>query len=135
IRAAHVKSQQTADAIASELATSFMFTGDPHFQDRYVDEIQKITAADLARVARQYLVRERLITTALLPAEFTGAAGYAKAEDLLRAAAPTTQKSTTAPSDQVITRVELGNGITLLHKRISTTPLVVMTMYSLGGVT
>jgi zinc protease len=134
LRASHVKSLQTADAIAAELATSFMFTGDPHFQDRYIEEIEKVTPAELQRVAKEYLDPAKLVTTAMLPTEFVGAAGYLKAEELLRAAAPTTKPTTTAPGSDVVTRVELNNGITLLHKRIATSPLVVMTMSSLGGV-
>ncbi len=34
-----------------------------------------------------------------------------------------------------VQRVELDNGVILLLKRITTSPLVVMNMYSLGGVT
>src|SRR4029079_12304202 len=43
---------------------------------------------------------------------------------------------TTAPAAHpVVTRVPLENGLVLLHKRVATTPLVVMSMYALGGVT
>src|SRR5207253_8658258 len=57
------------------------------------------------------------------------------AQDLIRAAVPTTQQSTAQPAAGAVARVQLDNGIILLHKRITTTPLVVMSMYSLGGVT
>jgi zinc protease len=135
LKTQRVRAQQTADDIAADLATNYLFTGDAHFNDKYIDEIQKVTAEQLQEMARKYLNRDALITTALIPAEYTGGGSYAKAEDLLRAAVPTTQRATTAPADSAITRVELSNGVTLLHKRITTTPLVVMTMYSLGGVT
>ena len=135
LRASHIKSMQTAEAVASDLATSYMFTGDIHFNDRYVEKISNVTGEQLQAVARKYFGRQKLITTALLPAEFVGAAGMSKAEDLLRQAAPTTQKSTTAPSDEIATRVELENGTILIHKRIATTPLVTISMYSLGGLT
>jgi zinc protease len=135
IRTQHIKSMQTAEAVASDLATSFMFTGDIHFNDRYVEKIGDVTAEQLQAVAKKYFDRQKLITTCLLPAEAVGAAGLPKAEDLLRQAAPTTQKSTTAGTDEQITRVELDNGLILLHKRVATTPLVTMTMYGLGGLT
>jgi len=77
-----------------------------------------------------------LLTTALLPAEWAGAAGLPKAEDLLRSqgATPSEKIKDRQPSGQVV-RAQLDNGTVLLLKRISTSPLVVMQMYSLGGVT
>ena len=135
VRTNHIKTMQTAENVASDLATSYMFTDDIHFNDRYVERIDKVTAEQLQAMAKKYLVRQRLITTALLPAEFVGAAGMSKAEDLLRQAAPTTRKSAAAPGEEVVSRVELENGTILIHKRITTTPLVTISMYSLGGLT
>jgi zinc protease len=135
LRTNHIRSLQTSEGVASDLATSYMFTRDIHFNDRYVQRVDEVTAEQLQAMARKYLDPQKLITTALLPEEFVGAAGIAKAEDLLRAAAPTTKRATTAPSDEVVTRVELDNSTILLHKRIATTPLVTISMYSLGGLT
>ncbi len=134
MRVARVKSLQTVEDISTSLADDFMSTGDPHFSDRYVDRIEKITAADLQEVARRYLDRTRLMTTLLLPAESVGAEGLPKAEDLIRPAAPTTQAKSKEVASEV-QKADLGNGVTLLVKRIATSPLVVMNMYSLGGVT
>ncbi|HEX3358394.1 MAG TPA: pitrilysin family protein [Tepidisphaeraceae bacterium] len=134
IRTTHIKSMQTAEEVASDLATSYMFTGDIHFNDRYVEKISQVTGEQLMAIANKYLDRRKLITSSLLPAEYVGAAGLPKAEDLLRAAAPTTKSATTAPSEQ-ITRVELENGTVLIHKQIATTPLVTISLYSLGGLT
>jgi zinc protease len=135
MRTSHIKSMQTAENVASDLATSYMFTDDIHFNDRYVQRVDAVTADQLQAMAKKYLVRQSLITTALLPQEFVGAAGMAKAEDVLREAAPTTKQSTATASDQPATRVELENGTILIHKRITTTPLVTISMYSLGGLT
>ncbi len=133
LRTQHIKSMQTAEEVASDLATSYMFTGDIHFNDRYVEKISQISADQLQAAARKYFDHQKLITTCLLPREYVGAAGLPKAEDLLRAAAPTT-KPTTAPAENPVTRVELENGTVLIHKRITTTPLVTINLYSLGGV-
>ena len=43
-----------------------------------------MTAEDLQAAARKYLDRGRLLTTAMLPAEYVGGQGLPKAEDLLR---------------------------------------------------
>ena len=41
MRTAHIKSMQTAEEVASDLATSYMFTDDIHFNDLYVDRIEQ----------------------------------------------------------------------------------------------
>ncbi|HEV2293366.1 MAG TPA: pitrilysin family protein [Tepidisphaeraceae bacterium] len=134
VRTDRVKSQQTAEQIAASMAIDFMNTGDPHFTDRYVKRIGETTAEEVQAVAKKYFDRSKLLTTVMLPAEYVGAQGLPKAEDLIRAVAPTT-----APAPEVaetkITRTELSNGTILLHKRITTSPLVVMHMYALGGLT
>ncbi len=111
-----------------------MSAADPHFSDKYVERIEKVTAEQLQEVAKRYCVPSRLITTLLVPSEAPGAAGLAKAEDLIRPAAATTQATEkTVVSD--VQRTVLDNGVVLLVKRITTSPLVVLNMYSLGGVT
>jgi zinc protease len=134
LKVGRVKSLQTVEEISTSLADDFLSTGDPHFSDRYVDRIDKVTASDLQDAARRYLDRNRLMTTLLLPAEAVGSEGLAKAEELIRPAAPTTQAGSKEVASAV-KRIELDNGVVLLIKRISTSPLVVMHMYSLGGVT
>lgn len=134
MRVARVKRLQTSEEVAASLAEDFMSTGDPHFSDRYVDAIQAVTNDEIMAVASRYFDRQRLLTSALLPAEFVGAEGLPRAEDLLRRAAPTTQAVAENP-ESAVKRVELPDGTILLAKRISTTPLVVMQMYALGGLT
>jgi zinc protease len=134
MKVARVKRLQTAEEVAASLAEDFMRTGDVHFSDRYVARIQAVTNDDIKAVANRYFDRQRLLTAALLPAEFVGAAGLPKAEDLLRRAAPTTRAVAENPASDV-KRVDLPDGTILLTKRISTSPLVVMNMYALGGLT
>lgn len=134
LRADRVKGLQTAEEVASSLASDYLSTGDPHFTDRYLDRIDKVSAADLQAVARKYLLRERLLTTALLPADAPGSAGLPSAEALLRAAVPTTQPAT-QPASTGVTKITLKNGTVLLVKRVATSPVVSLQMFSLGGVT
>lgn len=136
-KANHVKQMQTSEDIGGMMATDFMMTGDPHFSARYVERIDAVTAEQLAAVANRYINKNVLVTTALLPEEFVGAAGLPKAEDLLRGAgaAGATTKPAGATGESPVSRIELDDGTVLLHKRIATSPLVVIQTYALGGVT
>jgi len=138
IKIGHLKGMQTSQDVAATMATDYLATGDAHFSDFYVDRIGAVTADQLRDVARRYLVKERLLTTALLPREAVGAAGLPKAEDLLRSQPATSQPSELAgaqPQATEVTKTVLDNGLVVLHRRITTTPLVEINMYALGGVT
>lgn len=136
MRAQFVKRRTTAEDMSSAIEEDLRMTGDPSFSEKYIDRIEHITQRQIQAVARKYFNRQTLLTTALFPAEWAGAAGLPKAEDLLRSqgATPSEKSKQNQPSGQVV-RAELDNGTVLLLKRISTSPLVVMQMYSLGGVT
>jgi zinc protease len=134
MKVAHVKANQTVEDIASNLADDFMSTSDLHFSDRYVDRIEAVTPLQMQIAARTYFNKSRLITTLMLPSEYVGAAGLPKAEQVIRPATPTTQATTTQVAGAV-RKVQLENGTTLLIKRITTSPLVNINMYGLGGVT
>jgi zinc protease len=136
IKIGHLKAMQTSQDVAATLATDYLDTGDAHFSDAYVDRIESVTADQVKEAAQKYLVSGRLITTALLPREAVGAGGLPKAEDLLR------HQAVTRPSEMesaqvagAASRTVLDNGIVLIHKRITTTPLININMYALGGVT
>jgi zinc protease len=135
MKAGRIRSLQTSEDIAASLANDYMGTGDPHFGERYLERMMEVTPEQVQAMARKYLDPSRLVTTALLPAEYVGSAGLPKATDLLRPATPTTKDEGAPDAESKITRVELPNGAILLHKRISTTPLVYANMYSLGGLT
>jgi zinc protease len=134
LKVAHVKSMQTVEDISTGLADDFMSTTDLHFSDRYVERIQAVTATDLMNAAKKYFYKSRLLTTLMLPSEFTGAQGLPKAEELIRPASPTAQP-VTAEAASAVRKVELDNGTILLLKRTGTSPLININMYSLGGVT
>jgi len=122
----------TSDSVGESMANDFMGSGDAHFSDRYVARIQDVTPVELTHVAKKYLDRNRMLTSVLLPSEYVGAAGLPKAEDLIRQSAPTTKPADEHPASQIV-RSELPNGTILLTKRISTSPLVAIQMFSLGG--
>lgn len=129
-----LRQMDTAEEIAASMATDYLSSGDPHFSDRYVKQIEQVTAEQVKQVAQKYFDRNRLLTTALLPAEYVGAAGMPKAEDLLRPVAPTTRPVEATPAT-AITRTVLEDGTILLAKQMPASPLVSVQMYALGGIT
>jgi zinc protease len=142
MKMARLKGMQTSADVAASLATDYLSSGDPHFQDRYVDRVAQVTAAQVQAAAVKYLDPGKLITTVMLPAEAVGTEGLPKAEDLIRPAmqAQLPGATSSSPAEQSagpssVQRFVLDNGTVLLVKRFTNTPLVTVRMYSLGGVT
>jgi len=132
-RTARAFAQQTSAQIAAATATDYMSTGDAHFSDRYVHRMQEVTAEQVRDVARRYLDRWRLLTTALVPEETARGRGLPAAMALLRGAATT--QATAAEAKSQVTRLVLDDGTIVLLKRMSGSPVAAIHMYSLGGVT
>jgi zinc protease len=135
LRSAHIRQTQKAEDIAGTMGDDYMATGNPHFSDLYLKRIDELKASDLQAVARKYFNRGTLMTTALFPAEFAATAGMPKVEEVLRQAATTQQVAGAKGSETKVERFVLDNGTILLAKRIPTSPIVVMNMYGLGGLT
>jgi zinc protease len=113
----HLFAQQRVQAAASSLATSFLATGDPLFDDYYVARIQKVTAEEIREVARRYFVPERLCRVVIAPK------GYQM---------PRVETG----KDLVETPVQLHrlpNGLRVLVKRQAHLPIVNLQVYVLGG--
>lgn len=128
--------QQTSENVAESLATDWMASGDPHFGDRYVERMEQVTTEQIQDAARKYLDVSRLLTTAMLPSEAVAeAGGLAKAEQMLRNATPAAPDASRETGPAEVTRVELNDNVTLLVKRVDQAPIVVISMYSVGGVT
>jgi zinc protease len=136
LRSAHIHQLEKVEDVAATLGDDFMTTGNPHFSDVYLKRIDELKAKDLRAVARKYFDRNKLLTTALFPAEYVGSQGLPKVEDILRPTATTQAiaQSKTPSSDQV-QRSVLDDGTVLLVKRISSSPLVAVQMYTPGGLT
>lgn len=135
LRSAHIAQVQKAEDLAGELADDYMTTGNPHFSDIYLERIDRLKAKDLQAAAKKYFNRARLLTTALLPAEYAGASGLPKAEDILRPTATNAELAQKPAGASEVQRTVLDDGTVLLVKRISTSPLVAVQMYAVGGLT
>lgn len=119
--AEYVQSLQKVDSLASMMASDLMATGDPHFSARYVDEIQKVTAEDIQRVAAKYLRPESLVSTLVAPRD----------ADLAEWEQATATKALGQPGQ--IRMVTLDNGLRVLLQENPATPTVSVQFYALGG--
>ena len=68
ILTAAIRGRETADGKASTLAQAVIIDGDPKAADRQLAEVAAVTAADVQRVARRYLVDTQSATVRYLPA-------------------------------------------------------------------
>lgn len=64
---AALKQRETAEGKASLIANSVIVDGDPSAADRQIAAVQKVTAADIQRVARAYLKDSQSATIRYLP--------------------------------------------------------------------
>jgi zinc protease len=117
--AEHVFQQQTVENQAEMLSESFRSTGDALFDAHYVEGIQKVTADQIAAVARKYFLPHSLNTVTIEPH------GSAKARGIT-----SEEKDNETP----ILKKQLANGLTVLLKRQSALPLVTIQAYAKGGV-
>ncbi len=108
---------QTIQAQADNLAQSYIATGDPLFDNTYVEQIKKVTAQDVQRVARKYLVPERFNKVVITP--------LGKSQQATQSAADAVNSP--------IKQLTLDNGVTVLTKQIPNLPLVSMQVYVKGG--
>lgn len=116
----HIFSNQSANAIASSLATAYLATGDPYFDELYVREIQRVTRKDVLRAARDYLRRDRVTVAVITPPRAT----------------PKQEEAYEAPrrlKDSKIVRRVLPNGMILLTKKNETVPIVSFQLFGKGG--
>jgi zinc protease len=117
ITADFVFSKQSMAEMASSLASSLAATGDPYFDSSYVERIKAVSPEDIQRVARDYLKREASTVAVLSPPQ--------KSSDA--------RVNTATGSVGEITKVRLGNGLTVLLKRNATVPIVDFQVFGLGG--
>ncbi len=110
--------RQTADALASSMGVNDLDTGDPAFDDLYLERIQRIGADDIRRVAGIYFGESSTCVTLVRPPRSAGASSTAAER---------------ASEGQTL-RMVLDNGVVVLAKRVPGEPLVSVQGYFLGGV-
>ncbi|MCC7192574.1 MAG: insulinase family protein [Phycisphaeraceae bacterium] len=145
---------QSVQAIANQLASDVIGTGDPDYFQHYSDSIQKITAEEVQAAARKFLDPNRLITIRLMPqprgqklppmtrpADEGKPDGMTEAVNLdnsqliarIRKATAEKRSSNEAITLGPIHRYVLPNGLRLLVQKSTVVPAVAVQMYQLGG--
>jgi len=116
----HIFGKETAEEMASSLASSYFDTGDPYFDEHYVEKVRQVTREDVLRVARRYLVPEAMTVAAVLPVSTPS-----------ETTAPAPLAS--APKDKGPSLVRLDNGLRVLLLEDHRLPVVTLQLYGIGG--
>lgn len=137
IQAETVYQRETVQGIARKLGYFELVAKGAEFEQRYLERIRSVTAADVRAAAEQYLSPSAFTVSALMPTAHEGAldlervkASVARVVDELDA---TYRRPTVAAGPLGVTRVELDNGAKLLVLPDSTVPLVSVRSASVGG--
>jgi len=109
--------RKTMEGQAQDLGSSWMAAADLHFSERYLAAVQRLTPADLLRVARTYLQRNGQTTYVLQPVGEV-------AEKPTRAA---------AVAENPVRLLHLSNGLRVLVKEDHRLPFVEFRAAFLGG--
>ena len=117
----HVFALQQCEEVAADLGTNALLVGEPDFSERYVRNIQQVSAADVRRVAAAYLRPEVVTVTTVRPKPEAKAEG-----ETARPAAPPPVRP------RIIHRL-LPNGVRLLLCPIPGHPTVSIKMLMRGG--
>ena len=114
----HISGLQTVQNQAGQIGLDLLATGDAHFSDAYVDNIQKVTRAQILDVARRYVDHQKLCLTMLLPGKLAPDPGSA------------TTVQARAYRASIFT---LKNGLRVILRPNKAVPLVSMQIYFRGG--
>ncbi|MEI6033496.1 MAG: pitrilysin family protein [Verrucomicrobiae bacterium] len=107
----------TARGIASDLGSNWLLTRNLNFSKHYLDQIGKVTADDVRRVAQEYLRPDRLSSTSLNPPGTLAKAGGISGEPLAGG----------------IKKFTLPNGLRLLVREDHRLPLISIHAVFRGG--
>lgn len=110
--------RKTMQGQAQDLGGNWLAAGDLNFSARYLAAVQRVTPADLQRVARHYLNSENRTLYALLPEGTT----------------PKSASAAESNADQAIQKFTLANGLRLLVKEDHRLPFVEFRAVFQGGV-
>ncbi len=117
-----VFSKESVEEMASSLASSYLETGDPYFDDEYVEGIKAVKKEDVQRVARKYLNFNVVNIVTLKPEKAHQEIASSKA----------TKKKKVAHSSKV-EKIVLPNGLTVLLKENHEVPVCAIQLYGKGG--
>jgi zinc protease len=117
--AQHVFEKESVSAKAASLASSYLLSGNPYFEEEYVDGISSVTVQEVQAVAQRYLVDNRMNVAVIKPAH----------TEVQNAAA------TQCPPPHIppVEFNRMPNGLKTLIKQDVTLPFVTMQLWGAGG--
>lgn len=119
--AQHIFGKETSAAMASSLASSYFDTGNPYFDDTYVEGIRRVTPERVKAVANQYLNIDRISVAVANPL---------KTQETAESGEIGPRKTSEATA---VDFKQLPTGLKVLVKRDTSLPRVTIQLYGLGG--
>lgn len=119
--ARHVFHKETVSAQAASLASSWFDTGDPYFDDAYVEAVRRVTAEDVRDVAKRYLHVDRRNVAVLQPRAVKESSGTAEGA------------GTAGAENRGMEFRKLPNGLGILLKADGSLPAATIQLYGRGG--
>ena len=128
--------RESVSGMARKLGSAQLATGDPGFEDAYLERIAAATREDLLRAAQQWLDPERLSLVAVMP-EAAAKPARAALEAAIASGAGRTARRFAAPTrasaPERISAYELPNGVRAFVLPRREVPVVAVRAAALGG--
>ncbi len=146
----HIMAKMTAEGLAGNLGSDWFTAGDLDFSETYTEHIQQVSADEVLRVAKKYLVAQKLNTGVMHPKpKAEAAAKVAKADHAAEEAAklkalndelaalkarPEVKDANLLAEKAVFEFALKENGLRIVVKEDASLPVVSISMAGLGGV-
>jgi zinc protease len=115
----HVFENESVSARASSLASSYLLSGNPYFDDEYVDGIRSVTAQEVQAAAQRYLVDNRMNVAVIKPP-------HTEVQNGAAAECP-------PPNIPPVELSRMNNGLKTLIKQDTNLPFVTLQLWGTGG--
>lgn len=118
--------RESTSNIANELGYTTLVYGDAKYYDEYIDNIKKVTKADLIRVAKKYLNPNHAVISIMLP-------DTAPEENIKKINNVAHPKPVVIKKEKNITQYKLSNNLNLIINHNTLNDIVAMEIYAKGG--
>lgn len=118
--------RESTSNIANELGYTTLVYGDAKYYDEYIDNIKKVTKADLIRVAKKYLNPNHAVISIMLP-------DTASEENIKKISNVAHPKPVVIKKEKNITQYKLSNNLNLIINHNTLNDIVAMEIYAKGG--
>ena len=117
--ARHVFEKESVSARAATLALSYLLSGNPYFDEEYVDGVRAVTVEEVQAVAQRYLVHNRMNVAVIKPP-------HTEVQDVAAAECP-------PPNTPPVEFSRMNNGLKTLIKQDTNLPFVTLQLFGTGG--